>query len=124
MEYYVTSDQTGVKDFATYVTVPGCGNYKITHTWREPIGYAHFSFQGPFRANGTFSSSTRCTGSRTLDNFYIEGCGNVSGGPWGYTATWRHGAAAGEDLTDQPSSAERVSENESRFFLEAKRVSE
>lgn len=87
-EFYVMPDQGYVDDFSTFVYVPGCGSYKITHTAPEPISNNYFGFNGAFHANGTFNSPTTVSGSEGLISYYIPGCGNVSGGPWSYTAAW------------------------------------
>ncbi len=89
LEFYVTSDRAYVDDFAIIISVTGCGTYKITHLPPEPIVSNQFSFSGPFYGNGTFTSPTSCTGTTGLENFYISGCGFVSGGPFSYTATWQ-----------------------------------
>jgi hypothetical protein len=92
MEFYVTSDRAFVYNFAVNITVSGCGTYKITHLTQEPISGNHFSFTGPFYASGTFSSQTAASGTTGLSSFPISGCGNVSGGPWAWTANWMHSA--------------------------------
>jgi hypothetical protein len=88
-EFYVTPDQAYVDDFATYISVEGCGNYKITHTLPEPIVDNQFSFTGTFYANGTFNTTTTAQGTDGLTNFNIPGCGTVTGGPWPWSATWQ-----------------------------------
>jgi hypothetical protein len=88
MEFYVTADRGYVDDFAVYVNVNGCGSYKITHLTQVPISGNHFSFTGPFYASGTFSTQTAASGTAGLSNFPISGCGNVSGGPWAWSANW------------------------------------
>jgi serine protease AprX len=97
-EFYVTADRAYVDDFAIYIYVSGCGSYKITHMPPEPIVSNHFSWGVTYYASGTFSTSTQCSGIYGLDNFYIPGCGYVSGGPFSYTSEWQHaslGAGAG-----------------------------
>ena len=79
-------------DFAIRVNVDGCGSYKITHTPQEPISGNSFSFTGAFYASGTFSSQTAASGTTGLSSFPISGCGNVSGGPWAWSANWMHSA--------------------------------
>lgn len=93
LEFYVTSDRKYVDDFAVYITGV-CGNYKITHVVPEPISGNAFSFGGPFYGSGTFSSTTVASVTAGLRDFYIDGCGFVTGGPWTSTATWRYAAAA------------------------------
>ena len=91
-EFYVTTDRAYVDDFAVYVSVSNCGTYKITHQPQEPISNNQFSFSGSFYASGTFNTSTNASGQDGLSNFYISGCGYVSGGPWEWNATWQHSA--------------------------------
>jgi hypothetical protein len=88
-EFYVTVDQNNVDDFAIYVGVTGCGNYKITHNSLVPITSNHFSFSGAFYASGTFNTTTSASGQDGLTSFYIFNCGYVTGGPWIYTAIWK-----------------------------------
>jgi hypothetical protein len=92
MEFYVTADRTHVDRFAMYVVVEGCGYYKITHLIQEPISGNSFAFSGPFYASGTFSSSTRASGTLGLDDFRIDGCGRVTTPTWPWTASWQQGA--------------------------------
>ncbi len=89
-EFSVTTDRAYVDDFAIYIFVDGCGNYKITHLPPEPISNNQFSFSGSFYASGTFNSPTSASGQSGLNNFHIDGCGTVSGGPWSWTAAWQH----------------------------------
>jgi hypothetical protein len=94
MEFYVTSDRASVDDFAMWVDVEDCGQYKITHLVSAPISGNGFSWSGPFYASGTFSSQTTASGSLGLDDLYIDGCGTVRGGPWSWSASWQHSAQA------------------------------
>ena len=89
-EFYVTTDSANVDNFAIYVSVTGCGNYKITHSPLEPISGNQFSFTGSFYASGTFTSNTAANGKDGLSSFNIPGCGVVSGGPWTWNATWQN----------------------------------
>jgi len=93
LEFYVTSDRQHVDDFAIHVT-GDCGSYKITHLVPEPISGNSFSFTGTFYGSGVFSSATTANVTTGLDDYYIPGCGYVSGGPWNVAATWQHAAAA------------------------------
>jgi hypothetical protein len=93
MEFYVTADRGFVDDFAIFINVPGCGNYKITRITPVAISNNSFSFTGPFYAAGIFSSQTTASGTMGLNNFLIGGCGYVSGGPYAWTANWIHAAA-------------------------------
>ena len=88
-EFYVTPDQATVDNFAIYISVTGCGNFKITHL-PVPIVGKQFSFSGPFYASGIFDSTTSAHGTDGLNSFFIDGCGPVSGGPWNWTATWKN----------------------------------
>ncbi len=88
-EFYVTTDRAYVDNFAIYISVLGCGDYKITRTTPTPISNNQFSFTGSFYASGTFNSTTTASGTDGLSDFYIPGCGNVSGGPWSWNATWQ-----------------------------------
>lgn len=89
-EFYVTTDSAYVDNFAIYVSVPGCGNYKITHLTPVAITSDQFSFSGSFYASGTFTSDTVASGTDGLSSFNIPGCGLVTGGPWSWTATWKN----------------------------------
>jgi len=90
VEFYVTPNQANVRGFAIYVSVSGCGSYKITHSTLVPISNNHFSFSGPFYGSGSFVTPKKATGRAGLSSFPISGCGSVSGGPWTYTdAIWR-----------------------------------
>ena len=87
---YGTTDRYFVDNFAIYINVSGCGNYKITHLPPEPITNDQFSFTGSFYASGTFNSETSASGSDGLSNFNIPGCGIINGGPWSWNATWQN----------------------------------
>ncbi len=89
-EFYVTPDRAYVDNFATYISVLGCGYFKITHTPLVPIVNNQFSFSGAFYASGTFHSETTASGTDGLDHLYIPDCGYVSGGPWSWSATWKN----------------------------------
>ncbi|MGC9334852.1 MAG: hypothetical protein ACP5JJ_11930, partial [Anaerolineae bacterium] len=119
VEFYVTSDHAYVDNFAIIVNVSGCGTYKITHLPLEPIVSNHFSFSGSFYGNGTFTTSTSCSGTSGLSNFYISGCGYVSGGPWSYTATWQGAAQASPDVGGASVVSESVDEDAARSYLTA-----
>jgi hypothetical protein len=88
----VTEDGAFVLNFATYIDVPGCGlsGYKITHEVMEPITDGQFSFTGAFYADGTFDTNKSASGTDGLDEFPIEGCGLVSGGPFQWSTTWQN----------------------------------
>ena len=90
-EFYVTPDQAYVDNFAIYVRVSNCGNFKIIHTAPLAIASNQFSFTGSFWASGTFDSATAAHGQDGLNAYYIAACGkSVSGGPWSWTATWQN----------------------------------
>jgi hypothetical protein len=119
VEFYVTTDRASVDNFAAYITVSGCGDYKITRTPLEPISNDQFSFSGSFYASGAFSSETAASGTTGLDSFFISGCGFVSGGPWSWDATWRSsGQPSAIESSEEPVSAEPVSgqTGEHNFF--------
>ena len=120
MEFYVTS-RPAVRDFKIGVTVDGCGQYIIRRTTEVVINNNSFNFQGTFQANGTFSSSTRCTGRASLNDFHIEGCGYVSGGPWSYTANWKHAAVAANERGEV---AANTGEGDRGFYVAAESVSQ
>jgi hypothetical protein len=90
-EFWVTPDQSFVDDFATFISVSGCGNYKITHVVPEPIENNQFSFTGAFYSSGTFDTPTSAYGTDGLEDFFIDGCGFVSGGPWVWVAFLQSG---------------------------------
>lgn len=98
-EFYVTADRTNVDDFAVYVSVNGCGTYKITRTTPVAISGNQFSFTGSFYASGTFNSTTSASGQDGLSGYAISGCGTINGGPWSWTATWQHAALRSEPIT-------------------------
>lgn len=98
-EFYVTADRTNVDDFAVYISVNGCGNYKITRTTPVPISGNQFSFTGSFYASGTFNTTTSASGQDGLSGYVISGCGTINGGPWSWTATWQHAALQSEPIT-------------------------
>jgi hypothetical protein len=83
-----------VRNFSVYVTVYGCGSFKITRSTDAPISNNSFSASGAFYFNGTFTSETVSSGAWGLYNFYILGCGYLTGGPYAYAATWQHTAAS------------------------------
>ncbi len=93
-EFYVTSDRQYVDDYAVRVSVSGCGTYKITHVVPVPISSNSFSFSGTFYAFGTFTSATTANVTSGLDDFYISGCGYVTGGPWSTSASWKNAVPA------------------------------
>ncbi|MEK6754211.1 MAG: choice-of-anchor Q domain-containing protein [Chloroflexota bacterium] len=90
LEFYVINASPKVDNFAIYIRVNGCGNYKITHTLLATISNKQFSLTGNFYANGTFINLTTAQGTLGLSSFYIPGCGYVSGGPFPWTATWKN----------------------------------
>lgn len=118
-EFYVTSDSAYVDDFAIYVYVQGCGSYKITHITPEPITSNHFSFGTTYYASGTFSNPTTCSGTYGLSNFYIGGCGYVSGGPWDYRSVWKHAEVVAGAGGPGPVTVEKVEDGGVHHFLTA-----
>lgn len=102
-EFYVTSDRLYVDRFAIWVDArpAGCGVYKITHLIKEPISGNAFAFGGPFYASGKFVSTTAADVIPGLKDFYIEGCGYLTGGPWPATrVNWKSAAAPSGELMD------------------------
>jgi hypothetical protein len=89
-EFYVTPDSAQVDNFAIFVSVSGCGNIKITRTTPVVINNKQFAFSGSFYASGTFHSATTASGVSGLNQFFIPGCGFISGGPWSWNATWQN----------------------------------
>jgi len=90
-EFYVTQDRLFVDNFAIYISVTGCGNFKITHTTPLAITGNQFSFTGSFWGSGTFGTATTAHGQDGLNSYYIAACGRaISGGPWTYDATWQN----------------------------------
>jgi hypothetical protein len=118
-EFYVTADRAFVDDFAIRVNIDGCGSYKITHNPPEPISGKNFVFSGPFYASGTFNSQTTASGSTGLDDFYIAGCGYITGGPWAWTADWKHSA---QQLRAEAVGSERVEPASPSEVFEAART--
>ena len=101
-DFYVTPTRTSVDDFSIYISVTGCGNYKISYTNLTPIVNGKFKFTGAYYASGTFSSPTSASGMLGLSYFYIPGCGYVSGGPYSWSATWRSSAQPDPAMEAQP----------------------
>jgi hypothetical protein len=88
--FYVLPDRISVKNYSMTISVGGCGTYKITHTTTETVLNKQFAFTGSFYASGTFSSATAANGSVGLNKYNISGCGEVTGGPWSWSATWKN----------------------------------
>ena len=92
LEFYVTPNRVNVDNFAIFISVNGCGYYKITNNPLVAINAGKFLFTGKFHANGTFNNSSvnsaGATGLLGLSSFYIPGCGYISGGPFAWAATW------------------------------------
>lgn len=91
----MTPSRDNVKNLAIYISVTGCGNYKITQLALVPINKSgKFSFSGQFYANGIFTgaalNSITAQGKLGLGGYFIQGCGYVSGGPFSWTATWKN----------------------------------
>jgi subtilisin family serine protease len=108
MEFYVSTDRQHVEDFAIYVDVDGCGSYVITQLVPAAITGNNFSFTGAFYGSGTFNSATAASGTTGLNNFHIDGCGPVSGGPWDWSASWLYSAQATARAVGQPILTERA----------------
>jgi len=107
VEFYVSTDRQRVENFVIYVDVTGCGGYVITQLVPAAIAGNSFAFTGTFYGSGAFNSATAASGTAGLNNFDIDGCGPVSGGPWSWTASWIYSAqvtakdAAQSDQTER-----------------------
>lgn len=88
--FYVLPDRASIKNYAVMISIGGCGTYKITRTTVDAITNNQFAFSGSFYASGTFSSSTAATGSVGFNKYNISGCGEFTGGPWSWNATWKN----------------------------------
>ena len=88
VEFYVSTDRQRVENFAIYVDVTGCGGYVITQLVPTAIAGNSFAFTGTFYGSGAFNSAATASGTAGLNDFNIDGCGPVSGGPWSWTASW------------------------------------
>jgi hypothetical protein len=88
VDFYVTPSRTSVQNFSIYISVSGCGNYRITYPVLVPIVNGKFMFTGTFYGSGSFISATQGSGQFGLTGFYIPGCTYVSGGPYSWSATW------------------------------------
>jgi bacillolysin len=86
-EFYVTTDSAYVDNFAVFISVSGCGNYKVTHTPLVAIKNKAFEFTGKFFANGTFDTYYSAHGKTGFKNFYISGCGYITGS-MSYSSAW------------------------------------
>ena len=86
-DFYVSNNRA-VVHFSIYVYIYGCGSYRITHTNSIKIVDNHFEFTGTYYANGTFDSLTTAHGQFGLSDFYLPGCGYLTGGPFPWTADW------------------------------------
>jgi uncharacterized repeat protein (TIGR01451 family) len=92
VDFYVTSDGANVSDFGVYVTLSGCGNYRIYHTTPVPISNNQFSFSGALYASGAFHSSESASGTVGLTGVGPI-CGQYwNGGPWTWDASWQYSA--------------------------------
>jgi len=108
MEFYVSTDRQRVENFAIYVDVTGCGAYVITQLVPTAIAGNSFAFTVTFYGSGAFNSPTEASGTAGLNNFDIDGCGPVSGGPWSWTANWVYSAQVSAKDAAQSSQAERA----------------
>ena len=87
-DFFVVPQQNAVKTFAIYITVQGCGNYKIWHSALAPIVNKHFAFSGALYASGAFSSLSAAKGVFGLNGLVIRGCGTLRGGPLSWRTSW------------------------------------
>ncbi len=102
LEFYVSTDRQNVKNFSIYLSVTGCGNYKLTRVTPAAISGGNFSFTGQMYGSGTFASSTAASGTVGLNGWSIYGCGTVTGGPWPWTASWVNGTQPTVSVTAAP----------------------
>jgi hypothetical protein len=105
-QFYITPDQKSVKNFSVYISVNGCGNYRITSPLLVPIVNGEFSFGGAYYASGYISTTSHIEGTSVgFSSFYIPGCGSISGGLVGWGADWINASqpssvtSAGEEPT-------------------------
>ncbi len=91
VDFFVTPDHMQVDDFSLYVSIYGCGTYKITYTPVVNIANGSFAITGSMYAKGKFATKSLITanasGTAGLINFLIPGCGAVSGST-SWTAKW------------------------------------
>jgi hypothetical protein len=92
LQFYSLNTKPQVKNFSVYVSVYGCGVYKITYTKAVPIKpNKTFAFnKGGFLANGTFVKPKNAQGQVAFNNFLLSGCGYITGGPFDWNATWKN----------------------------------
>jgi hypothetical protein len=55
-----------------------------------PVVKAKFSQAGAFYFSGIFNTLTTSTGRFGLKNYYLSGCGYLTGGPFAVAANWRN----------------------------------
>ena len=89
-DLYVTPERNVVTNFAIYINVNNCGQYKITRTVPVAIVNNYFSFNDSFYANGRFDSTVNGYGTVGMNHYYIAGCGYIVGGPYSWTAGWEN----------------------------------
>ncbi|MBN1668199.1 MAG: hypothetical protein JW862_13995 [Anaerolineales bacterium] len=89
-EFYVKPGSGYVDKFSVYITVPGCGDFKITNHNLVPIQNDSFAFTGAFYGQGTFNTYQTASGTEGLDNYYLAACDTYisSEGNWNWTAFW------------------------------------
>jgi hypothetical protein len=88
MIFKIPTNRKYINNYTIYINVTGCGIYQVFGPGSLEIKNGKFGFPGSFYANGTIESETTIRGRLGLSQYYIKGCGNVSGGPFNYTATW------------------------------------
>jgi hypothetical protein len=89
-EFYVTPGGGYVDEFSVYISVPDCGDFKITNHNSVPIQNDSFAFTGAFYGQGTFNTYQTASGIEGLDNYYLSECDTYisSEGNWNWTAFW------------------------------------
>ncbi|MEM7111635.1 MAG: M4 family metallopeptidase [Chloroflexota bacterium] len=88
VEHYVTPNSANVDDFAVFIRVTDCGDFKIVNNPLVPITNDAFAFTGQFFANGSFPNITNSVGTLGFDRFPINSCNIVVNGSLSWDAAW------------------------------------
>jgi hypothetical protein len=86
--FYVLNSKPIVVQFSILVRNSTCGTQRITHSNEAAISGNHFALTGEFKVNGTFTNVKGATGTLSLNDYYIPGCGYATGGPYQWSAKW------------------------------------
>lgn len=92
MIFKIPTNRKYINNYNVYINVYGCGRFQVFGPGSLEIKNGKFGFPGSFYANGTIESNTTIRGRLGFSQYFIKGCGNVSGGPYNYTATWANPA--------------------------------